>query len=1116
MRLLADSKSHFSMGESILTPEDIAEQAAAAGYGIAALCDTMTISGMPDFTRACDKHGIKPVIGVRLRIVETLDRVDKQYTAMPKLYILSDEGFGIITRLLTLANDDEHFYRVPRLIWQDVLDALQDARGHVAYSSGSLYSASRRSDAVDMLRDISALLERSQTLAEFCPGNSAVWDRQAEFSYRVAAELDIPVLLSRPVLYAKENGHRVMEFMTSIVNNHKRNYGYRFESVLTDYRATPTRDLMAGAVEQAKRVKSWAPDIDTAPLRFAMKTWQELCDAVTFKWHKLDVSLPKMADDEDAALWAAAKKGLAERLRSTCFGHKVDPKDHPAYIARLKYEMDVLTAMGFSGYFLLTQDIVQWSKQNGVLVGPGRGSVGGSIVAWVLGITDVDPIRFGLIFERFINPERIDLPDADLDFMSTRRHEVIERIRRDYGEDRVAGISNFATLGSRAALNDLSRILDDVEGQQIGKFVPVEQGTAIPLERACEEVAEIKAFAKKKPELWEIARDIEGKMRTLAVHAAGVVVAGEPLVNRAVVERRKTDAVVNWDKRVVEDMGLVKMDILGLSTLDLIAIALRKIRERTGERVDLTAIPLDDPDVLQAFGEGKTIGVFQFESPGMRRLLKDIYKVGQTIAFEDVAAATALYRPGPMESGLMEDYVEIKQGKASEHYDHPSMQGALEETCSVIVYQEQVMRIAQDLCGFSMAQADHLRKAIGKKDAKKMEEQGGSFVDGAVSNGMEQATAQALWDKIVKFAGYAFNKSHAVAYTLISYQSMWLKVKYPVEFYAAALTILGDQKTPGLIKDAAEKGIVVSPPDVNYSTGEYEILTDTRLVAPFSVMKGLSARGASEIMAAREAGEFKSAKDFEDRVPRRVVNKTVRAKLDRVGAFARIEPQRPADHPDRRKDQLELVPTIMVGGAIVERDVNRDKDTKAEVARILDEFRANPPEEVGDAVFVLPRLGKRAKFMAVFDGPGYHDEQAGQFARADSFEAVKEALDEVGLDIQDGYWTGLCKTPKKKGEKMYSTDVIHAFKPLFEKELELLNPQVVICLGSNAARYFDPGMKGGITDHAGRVFYQKADDGVSNDRNVVIGITPGMIFFDPDKQTILNDAFRQVAEMLES
>lgn len=748
VKLLADAKSHFSIGESIMTPERLAEQAAKAGYEAAALCDTMTIAGMPAFTKACDSQGIKPIIGVRLRIVPNLDNVDKVLRFFPKLYILTEEGFRIITQLLSLANDEAHFYRVPRLTWQDVKDALQDAEGHVALSSGSLYSASRDKNVSQHMKEISTLLSRSLTFSEITPGDSAVWDRQSQVGYDLAADLDLPILLSRPAIYDGDDGSAALDLMSSVVNNHKRAYGYKYEPVIKDYAVTQPGHIVRQAVEQSARIKPRGAQVTL--LRGYEAGWQALCDAVRFKWSKHDVTLPKMAPDENAELRRLAKEGLKARIRKEVFGFK--PSDLKTYVDRLKYELDVLTGMGFAGYFLLTREIVAWSKANGVLVGPGRGSVGGSLVAYVLDITDVDPIRFGLIFERFINPDRLDLPDADLDFMSSRRHEVIDWIKTTYGKDRVAGISNYSTLGSRAALQDLGRIMN-VATNEVTKHIPLEGGSAIELERAFNEVPQVAQLAKDEPDLWKTACRLEGLVRSLSVHAAGVVIAGEPLHRRAVVEMRKGDAVVNWDKRVVEDMGLVKMDILGLSTLDMISLACRKIEQRHGRAPDLLHIPLDDKEVLQAFGRGDSVGVFQFESGGMRRLLKDLAGSGN-FTFDDISAATALYRPGPMESGLMEDYVNIKRGDVSEHYDHPSMRASLEETYSVIVYQEQVMRIAQDLCGFSMADADKLRKAIGKKDATLMATMGAAFVDGAKAGMIEVETDDGRTVRIHRHASF--------------------------------------------------------------------------------------------------------------------------------------------------------------------------------------------------------------------------------------------------------------------------------------------------------------------------------------------------------------------------
>ena len=362
---------------------------------------------------------------------------------------------------------------------------------------------------------------------------------------------------------------------------------------------------------------------------------------------------------------------------------------------------------------------------------------GGSLVAYLLGITDVDPIRFNLLFERFINPERLDLPDADLDFMSSKRHLVVEYLTEKYGSDRVAGISNYSTLASASALRDTGRVYG-MNGIELTatKLVPKEHGQSFTLEEAAKAVPDIDKFKAANPEIWGHATRLEGVMRSFGQHAAGVVVAGEPLTERAVVETRAESACVNWDKRDVEDWGLIKMDILGLSTLDVLEIAKNYVRERHGVQIDYLKLPLEEPDVMSAFSRGDTTGVFQFESSGMKKLLRSLAE-GGTLTFEDITAATALYRPGPMDSGLMDDFIQIKQGHKLPYYEHSNMENALKSTYSVIVYQEQVMQISRDIAGYSMADADKLRKIMGKKQPDEMALQRDKFVSGAMLGDIE-------------------------------------------------------------------------------------------------------------------------------------------------------------------------------------------------------------------------------------------------------------------------------------------------------------------------------------------------------------------------------------------
>jgi DNA polymerase-3 subunit alpha len=796
------------------------------------------------------------------------------------------------------------------------------------------------------------------------------------------------------------------------------------------------------------------------------------------------------------------KAAWKERIDSEFMGYKPDRAKLQEYIDRLKMELNVLKTLGFCNYFLLVADLVRWAKANDIIVGPGRGSVGGSLVAFVLGITDVDPIRFNLLFERFINPERLDLPDADLDFMSARRHEVVEYLRDKYGRDCVAQISNYNTLAAPSALRETGRFFELPDRDYAcTSYIPKEHGQSKSLEEALEEMPELQQFADKYPHQFKIAQQLQGQLRSMGTHAAGVIVAAEPVENRAVVDRRGGDGAVNWDKRVVEDMGLVKIDILGLTNLDVIGRARAKILHDYGKDVDLLKLPLDDPKVLKAFGLGDTIGVFQFEGGGMRKLLKDLAKGGD-LTFEELSAATALFRPGPIDSGLLDDYVAIRQGAAMESYEHPNMKAALAPTFGVIVYQEQVMQLARDLAGFTLAGADHLRKAMGKKDPIKMAEQRDNWVQGCKNHsGIEEAWSNALFDKIELFAGYAFNRSHSVEYAIISYWTMWLKVYYPHAFYAAALEVFKEDKLHSLVADAAKRGIEILPPDINQSTSEFRRFGD-HLMAPLNRVKGVGEPTEKAILDARAAngGSFKTVDELIEKVERRKCNVRHRAILEEVGAFASIIPgSLPPRHPDRVKRQLELLPGLIAANVRAERNIVLDGHIKDELTKLYMELR-------DEGAIVLPRFGKKPKIVVVFEAPTVWDEKSGKLMETDSSQPVKDAIKAAGLSLADCYITTYLKRPKA-GKQPDNSEILFS-KPYFEREMELLKPPVILALGSFVARELLPDERGGIMELSGKVVYSKA-----RDASVVVSISPGMIYHDPGKQTLLNDAVARAAEL---
>ncbi|WP_242437109.1 DNA polymerase III subunit alpha [Acinetobacter baumannii] len=548
----------------------------------------------------------------------------------------------------------------------------------------------------------------------------------------------IKTVVTYPFNYLENEDADTLDVLSAIATNTQLDLHYRPIQYVKDFGFKEPKFILDHTKAAIQRMAKYERVNSAEAWKEGLKNISELVDKCQYIFEKQPVSLPKLSTDEFKTLCAKCLEGWKKRFSKEILGYKPTKAElDTVYKSRLGYELSILKKMGFESYFLLVEDLVMWSKNNGVIVGPGRGSVGGSLVAYLLGITDVDPIRFGLIFERFINPERLDLPDADLDFASSGRYKVIDYLVEKYGEDYVAGISNYSTLASASALRDTGRI-SGLNNMQLSatKLVLKEHGTSLDLNTSADAVPELDKFRNEHPVIWKHATKLAGTMKSFGQHAAGIVVAGEPIVNRAVLETRGKSPVVNWDKRVVEDWGLIKMDLLGLATLDVLNIACDYVKERHGIELDLLKIPLDDEKTMQALGRGETVGVFQLESSGMQQLLKNISN-GGAVTFDDICAVTALYRPGPMDSGMLDDYVDLRKGLKEVTYAHEVLEPVLSDTYGVVVYQEQTMALARKLAGFSMAESDHLRKAIGKKDLKKMAELKPKFIDGAKAGFVE-------------------------------------------------------------------------------------------------------------------------------------------------------------------------------------------------------------------------------------------------------------------------------------------------------------------------------------------------------------------------------------------
>lgn len=1138
-------QSHFSIGSSLLQIGQIADKAAELGYASVALVDDMSVHALVEFTDKCKAKGVKPIIGCRLRVYD-----DATYRApakksgiapkqnlmfQPKVYVKSEAGLKSLFKLLTAANTKEQYYYHSRTDLASLL-ALED----VVVTTGDMFGLFSHPKAETIARELHRHFG-DDFYVELSPVDTPLFDRMNSKAISFISTASAKSVVTYPFQYAENEDASTLDLMSAIATNTQMSESWRPKQYVKDFAFFQPKDLLERVKKAAFRQAKFNGVKDINVWTAGLGYLEEIVTKSAYTFDKCDVSLPKFGTDEFKLLCEKCKEGWKKRFSIEILGHKPSAAElSTIYRERLTYELGVLKKMGFESYFLLVEDLVAWAKLNGVIVGPGRGSVGGSLVAYLLGITEVDPIRFGLIFERFINPERLDLPDADLDFASSVRYKVVEYLVDKYGADHVAGISNYSTLASASALRDAGRISGMTPLELTAtKYVLKDHGQTVGLEESASAVPELEKFKLEHPVIWNHAVKLEGTMKSFGQHAAGVIVAGEPIVNRAVLETRGEAPVVNWDKRCVELWGLVKMDLLGLSTLDTLHIAQAYIKDRHGIELDLLKIPLDDPATLRAFAAGSTTGIFQFESNGMRALLKNIAK-GGSMTFEDITAATALYRPGPMDSGLMDDYVAVRQGLKPVEYDHPNMINALKDTFGVIIYQEQVMKVAVDFAGFTNAEADGLRKAMGKKDKDKMALLAKKFIEGAMSkSGVSAAEAGRIFHKIEAFAGYGFNKSHATAYSIVSMWCAYVRVHYPAEYFAASLSIVGEDKLTGLVRDARQYGIEVLPPDINVSSDKYTIPNNHQILAPFSSVKGVSETTARKIVAMRQKhrdiaivrykqnaektpvygydiespikGRFDSIKEVVEAAGFKGsgVNANVIDALRKVGAFASIDKDElPANHMDRRKDQIELMPGLIIDSVKADRVTDlTEGHLRSRLISLSQDFLKCEGCSLKGSPHPTVRCGKSVKYMVVTDCPTWEEEKKGRLMEGDAAKYVKTAIKEALLSANDGYYTTLVKA--KKSDKFLTNEQLNGCKKFINDEVALIKPSIIVALGSASIKHFLPGTKGSTADLIGKSFYDP-----KLDATIVCGLNPQQCHFDPSKMTGLVQTFEKVAEIL--
>jgi len=876
--------SAYSLSEGAIKAEKLGALAAERGMPAIALTDTANMFGALEFALAAAAKGVQPIMGCRLGLAraETDPRPDAARNPPDALVALAMDAAGLanLQRLSSLGYLRDDASGKPAI----TLDLLREHNeglflltGGTPGPLGRLAAEGRREPAERLLH---ALREAfPDRLAVELHRHGVAGEREVESHLLALADAaGVPIVAANDVHFADARMHAAHDALLCIAEG-------RLLQDPDRRRLTPEHWLKPPAAMRAAFAD--LPEACDNTLAIA-----RLC-AVMAETRKpeLPVSpkvLPGRTEAETIAELAAA--GLERRIAS------LPEAEKPRYRERLAYELSVITRMGFDGYFLIVADFIQWAKSRGIPVGPGRGSGAGSVVAWALAITDLDPIRFGLLFERFLNPERVSMPDFDIDFCQDRRDEVIAYVREAYGADRVAQIITFGRLQAKAVVRDVGRVMGMPYGQvnRIAELIPFNPARPVTLQQAIEgepRLQEMRDTDETVARLLETALELEGLYRNASTHAAGVVIGRRPLIDIVPLYRdpRSDMLVTQYSMKWVESASLVKFDFLGLKTLTVIEKAVELAR-RDQPGLDIAAIPLDDARTYEMLARGDAAGVFQFESAGMR----DVLRAMRPDRFEDLIAAVSLYRPGPMPN--IPAYCARKHGEPWEP-PHPAMREVVAETYGILVYQEQVMQIAQDLAGYTLGGADLLRRAMGKKIRAEMEAQRKIFCDGATARGIPADKAGEIFDLMEKFAEYGFNKSHAAAYALVAYQTAWLKANHPVAFLAASMTLDLDktEKLAAHIQEAARLGIAILPPDINRSGAEFlvEQGADGRPAIRFALaaVKRVGLKAMQDLVGARGA-PFTSLADFAARVDPKLLNKMQVENLARAGAFDSLEPNR--------------------------------------------------------------------------------------------------------------------------------------------------------------------------------------------------------------------------------
>ena len=861
--------SAYSLLEGALPVKTLTQTALASSMPALAVTDRNNLFGALEFAETAAGLGVQPIIGATLNIR------DGDISGDLVLLVKNEAGYTNLMALISAAHLESEGKQGPGVAFDEI---AASADGLICLTGGpdglinQLLESNQTEAAKNKISILNSVFGDNLYIELQRYGDASEDEIEAQL-VDFAYAMDLPLVATNQAYFASADDYRAHDALICIAEGRYINDEDR-RRLTPEHRLKSTEEMCALF----------------ADLPEALENTVEIAQRCAFRPTEHAPILPAFSkDDELAELSRQAQEGLTARLQQV-----EAAADERAYRDRLEFELKVIADMGFPGYFLIVADFIKWAKSNNIAVGPGRGSGAGSVVAWALTITDLDPLRFNLLFERFLNPERVSMPDFDIDFCQSRRDEVIAYVQQKYGRDQVAQIITFGKLQARAVLRDVGRVLQMPYGQvdRLCKMVPNNPANPLTLAEAIDGEPRLQAERDSDPqvaELIEISLKLEGLYRHASTHAAGVVIGDRPLQQLVPLYRDpKSDMpVTQFNMKWVEKAGLVKFDFLGLKTLTVLEKAVELLAE-TGVRVDINGLPLDDKATYELMGRGDTVGVFQLESAGMRDVLRKM----KPDKFEDIIALVALYRPGPMDN--IPIYIARKKGEEELDYLYDTLQPILQETYGVMIYQEQVMQIAQTLSSYSLGEADLLRRAMGKKIKEEMAAQKARFVDGAVENGVPKNKAAEIFDQVDSFAGYGFNKSHAAAYALIAYQTAWLKANHPVAFYAASMS-LDFERTEKLNifkQDAAKHDITVRIPDVNRSEAWFAI-DGNEVFYALSAIRNVGSQAMQSLVDERKAnGPFKDVFDFARRTAGIGLNKRLLEHLIAAGALDSLEPDR--------------------------------------------------------------------------------------------------------------------------------------------------------------------------------------------------------------------------------